>query len=83
MERQVYLPPQVTTELKCLIFSVKIFIMKLNNQQCFQDTTDQDAADSTAGCDFFYLKYRGHNIAAKLLTDSFRRRTSQYKRNRF
>ena len=54
MERQVYLPPQVTTELKCLIF--QMIIIKSNNQQCFfQDTTDQDATDSTAGCSFFSL----------------------------
>ena len=31
---------------------------KIKQPTVFQDTTDQDATDSTAGCDFFYLKIR-------------------------
>ena len=49
----------------------------------FQDTTDQDATDTTAGCGFSLFKNKEATIAAKLLTDSFQRRTSQYKSNRF
>ena len=42
----------------------------------FQDTTDQDATDSTPECGFFFLfKNKEATIAAKLLTDSFQRRT--------
>ena len=49
----------------------------------FQDTTDQDATDSTPECGFFFeFKNKEATIAAKLLTDSFQRRTSQYKSNR-
>ena len=51
----------------------------------FQDITDQDATDSTAQCGFFLFNNKEVTIAAKLLTDSFQRRTShdQYNRNRF
>ena len=44
-----------------------------NYKRVFQDTTNPDATDSTPEC----------TIAAKLLTNSFQRRTSQYKSNRF
>ena len=52
MERQDYLPPHVTTKLKCLISQMII----INNQPTvFQDTTDQDATDSTPECGFFFI----------------------------
>ena len=45
----------------------------------FQDTTNQHATDSTPECGsfFFFFKFKNEEatIAAKLLTDSFQRRT--------
>ena len=50
----------------------------------FNFSNEKDATDSAPECGvFFNLKIKKATIAAKLLTDSFQRRTSQYKSNRF
>ena len=56
---------------------------KTNNQQCSKIQQTKTRLILHLNVAFFLIKNKEATIAAKLLTDSFQRRTSQYKSNRF